>query len=421
MRLVRWDPFRELEEISTRLNRLFTLPFGRRLIEDEGSLMAEWAPAVDVQETDGEYPIKADLPDVRKEDVDVGLQDGLRGERRQEKEEKGSEVRQHEAQSDRGEGVLRQTGSAQADYAVELDPIVHSSVNVMVTASEAAERLAWARRIHEGVLHRDGPFVAVCPEINGQPGAVDVEEWFARAVRGTLFIDDIGQLSPDAQARLCSLLSAQSHRIGRATAFNSDGRVRVIAGSGRSLLADLAVGTFNDALFYRLNVIHIDEMHQGESGEHTMQAREVMSQPPYTCGPETDLVAVAKIMWDHDCGFVPVVDASGAVVGVITDRDICIATSTRHLLPEHISAAQAMASPIHACLSDDSVSDVLATMKQFRIRRVPVIDANGTLQGVVSINDLVLASDATRAPQASEIVSTMAAICGRRRVEAAVA
>jgi CBS domain-containing protein len=126
-------------------------------------------------------------------------------------------------------------------------------------------------------------------------------------------------------------------------------------------------------------------------------------------------------MWDHDCGFVPVVDASGAVVGVITDRDICIATSTRHLLPEHISAAQAMASPIHACLSDDSVSDVLATMKQFRIRRVPVIDANGTLQGVVSINDLVLASDATRAPQASEIVSTMAAICGRRRVEAAVA
>jgi HSP20 family protein len=91
MNLVRWDPFRELEEVSTRLNRLFHQPFGRRPIEDEGSLMAEWAPAVDVQETDGEYLIKADLPEVKKEDVHVELQDGmlcLRGERRQEKEEK---------------------------------------------------------------------------------------------------------------------------------------------------------------------------------------------------------------------------------------------------------------------------------------------------------------------------------------------
>jgi HSP20 family protein len=92
MNLVRWDPFRELEEVSTRLNRLFHQPFGRRLIDDEGSLMAEWAPAVDVQETDGEYLIKADLPDVKKEDVHVELQDGmlcLRGERRQEQEERG--------------------------------------------------------------------------------------------------------------------------------------------------------------------------------------------------------------------------------------------------------------------------------------------------------------------------------------------
>ena len=92
MNIVRWDPFRELEEVSTRLNRLFTQPLGRRLVEDEGSLMAEWAPAVDVQETDGEYLIKADLPEVKKEDVRVELQDGmvcLRGERKQEKEEKG--------------------------------------------------------------------------------------------------------------------------------------------------------------------------------------------------------------------------------------------------------------------------------------------------------------------------------------------
>jgi HSP20 family protein len=92
MSLVRWDPFRELEEVSTRLNRLFSQPLGRRLMEDEGSLLAEWAPAVDVQETEGEYLIKADLPEVKKEDVRVEVQDGLiclQGERKQEKEEKG--------------------------------------------------------------------------------------------------------------------------------------------------------------------------------------------------------------------------------------------------------------------------------------------------------------------------------------------
>jgi CBS domain-containing protein len=152
-----------------------------------------------------------------------------------------------------------------------------------------------------------------------------------------------------------------------------------------------------------------------------MKARDVMSQPPSTCGPNTDLATVAKIMWDRDCGFVPVVDTSGVVAGVVTDRDICIATSTRRLLPEHISAAQAMTTPIHACLSDDGIRDVLATMKQFRIRRVPVIDANGKLQGVISLNDLVLASSVKREPQAADIVSTMAAICAHRQVETGVA
>jgi CBS domain-containing protein len=187
------------------------------------------------------------------------------------------------------------------------------------------------------------------------------------------------------------------------------------------LRAGLAVGSLSDTVFYRLNLIHIDLMHQDEFGERAMRARDIMSEPAYTCGPNTDLATVAKIMWDHDCGFVPVVDASGTVTGVVTDRDICIATATRRLLPEHISAAQAMTTPIHACLVDDSVSDVLAAMKQCQIRRVPVIDANGRLQGVISLNDIVLAATEKREPQASDIVATLAAICAHRRVEAAIA
>ena len=91
MTLVRWDPFRELESMSDRLNRVFTRPSlstgGRETLT-----VADWMPTVDISETEGEYIIKAELPEVKKEDVKVTVEDGvltLQGERRQEKEEKG--------------------------------------------------------------------------------------------------------------------------------------------------------------------------------------------------------------------------------------------------------------------------------------------------------------------------------------------
>jgi HSP20 family protein len=92
MNLVRWDPFRELENMSTQLSRLVGATPARRAGENDGAFFADWAPAMDVQETDKEYLIKADLPDVKKEDVKVGIDDGIlsvEGERKQEKEEKG--------------------------------------------------------------------------------------------------------------------------------------------------------------------------------------------------------------------------------------------------------------------------------------------------------------------------------------------
>lgn len=91
MNLTRFDPFGELEQVSARLNRFFNQPMARAL-EDEGFTLANWTPALDVQETDSEYLIKADLPDVKKEDVHVAIEDGvlnLTGERRQEKDEQG--------------------------------------------------------------------------------------------------------------------------------------------------------------------------------------------------------------------------------------------------------------------------------------------------------------------------------------------
>ncbi len=92
MNLVKWDPFKELEDVSTRLNRLFgrsTLP-----VESDREMlsMADWMPSVDISETDNAYLVKAEIPGVNKDDVKVTIEDGmltLQGERKQEKDEKG--------------------------------------------------------------------------------------------------------------------------------------------------------------------------------------------------------------------------------------------------------------------------------------------------------------------------------------------
>lgn len=92
MALVRWDPFVELEEVSARLNRMFARPATAPNNGKEALIVADWTPSVDISETDGEYQIKAEIPDVKKEDVKVTLEDGvltIQGERKYEKEEKG--------------------------------------------------------------------------------------------------------------------------------------------------------------------------------------------------------------------------------------------------------------------------------------------------------------------------------------------
>ncbi len=107
MNIVRWDPFRELEGIQGRLNRMF----GERPLRDYGDdklSFAEWAPAVDIQETDKEYVLKADLPEVKKDDVKVEFEDGVltvEGERKQEKEEKGKTF--HRIEREYGKFVRR--------------------------------------------------------------------------------------------------------------------------------------------------------------------------------------------------------------------------------------------------------------------------------------------------------------------------
>ena len=92
MNLVRWDPLRELEEVSEKLNRLVSRPAVRGENRNETMTVADWIPTVDISETEDEYLIKADLPGVKREDVKITVQERvltIQGERAQEREEKG--------------------------------------------------------------------------------------------------------------------------------------------------------------------------------------------------------------------------------------------------------------------------------------------------------------------------------------------
>ena len=92
MNLIKWDPFRELEDVSDRLNRIFGQSPARTGSGHDMLTVADWAPSVDISETDAAYLIKGEIPGVKKEDVKVTIQDGMltiQGERKQEKEEKG--------------------------------------------------------------------------------------------------------------------------------------------------------------------------------------------------------------------------------------------------------------------------------------------------------------------------------------------
>jgi HSP20 family protein len=92
MSLIKWNPFNELEDISNRLNQIFGRPAVSAAADQQMLKMADWTPSVDISETDQAYLIKAEIPEVKREDVKVTIDDGMitiQGERKMEKEEKG--------------------------------------------------------------------------------------------------------------------------------------------------------------------------------------------------------------------------------------------------------------------------------------------------------------------------------------------
>ncbi|HWT02097.1 MAG TPA: CBS domain-containing protein [Pyrinomonadaceae bacterium] len=123
-----------------------------------------------------------------------------------------------------------------------------------------------------------------------------------------------------------------------------------------------------------------------------MKVQDIMTADVEACGPESDLAGAAMIMWRKDCGSVPVVDAERRIVGMITDRDICMAVCTRNKLATELKVGEVISGKVYACAPDDDIRDALETMQSSQLRRLPVVDADGGLRGILSINDVVLHS-----------------------------
>ena len=125
-------------------------------------------------------------------------------------------------------------------------------------------------------------------------------------------------------------------------------------------------------------------------------------------------------MWNQDIGCLPVVDDDGRVIGIVTDRDACMAAYTQGRPLAAMSVDSAMAHQVFSCSATDRIEDVEAIMKERQVRRVPVVDSENRLQGMISMNDIARESARElrkRNPEvgADELVTTLAFICAPRQ------
>jgi CBS domain-containing protein len=158
-----------------------------------------------------------------------------------------------------------------------------------------------------------------------------------------------------------------------------------------------------------------------------MTIESIMSRPVHHCDPQDTLDTAAAQMWQHDCGCLPVCSGNGEarVIGMRTDRDICMAALFQGKPLRDLKVADAMSGDIRVCEIDDRPEDVELLMREQKIRRVPVVDDSAALVGLVSLADFARAARGRRAARKPGAVSerdvghTLAAICepGGQRAE----
>ena len=145
------------------------------------------------------------------------------------------------------------------------------------------------------------------------------------------------------------------------------------------------------------------------------KVRDLMTQPARSCSIHDAAVTPASLMWEHDCGMVPVIDDDGRLAGVVTDRDICMAAYLQGRPLADIPIASFMAPHVATCRPDDEVVWAEHLMSLRQVHRLPVVDDCGKLVGVLSLGDLARVAPQLTAHRhvgdlGDDLLQTMAAI-----------
>lgn len=147
-----------------------------------------------------------------------------------------------------------------------------------------------------------------------------------------------------------------------------------------------------------------------------MKIEQIMSKPAITVTPEDTLNRAAELMWNHDCGALPVVGEAGQLIGMITDRDICMGAYVRGASLGAIPVSTAMARTAFSCRPQDEVAEAAAIMKKHKIRRVAVTDGDNRPVGLLSLNDLArdVCAQTRSVAEREGVLRTFASICEPR-------
>ena len=152
-----------------------------------------------------------------------------------------------------------------------------------------------------------------------------------------------------------------------------------------------------------------------------MKVEQCMTRDPKTCSVSDTLDRAAQLMWDEDCGCLPVVDGVRRLLGMITDRDICMAAYTQGQPLHMLHVGGAMAKTVYSCGHKDEIESVQKTLRSHQVRRLPVIDRDGCVIGILSLSDIARLAAPLGKPvtsMAPDVVQTLAAVSQpRRKVE----
>ncbi len=147
-----------------------------------------------------------------------------------------------------------------------------------------------------------------------------------------------------------------------------------------------------------------------------MKTQDRMVKDVCVCRMDHNLAEVTAIMWEERCGALPVVDASGRALSIITDRDICIALGTRNARAAEVRVEDVVPPRVFTCHERDDIFVAMKTMVSQNVRRLPVVDDEDKLVGIISIDDLLLHTEPGKAGVLSlEVLEAMKTIIENRK------